>query len=79
MKRSVILVSMIAALGLTACAEEAETRDAAVEPGVLGNEAGGGVIFEDDETSGGVFEEEAEAGGGVFEGENETGGGTLER
>jgi hypothetical protein len=70
MKHSVLLVAMIAALGLTACAEEAEEPVAAGESEVLGEEAGGGAIFEDSETSA-IVEEGAETSGGIV-GEEET-------
>lgn len=58
MKYSVLIVSMIAALGLTACAEETEEPIATGESEVLREEAGGGMLEEGEER-------EAEGRGGI--------------
>lgn len=58
MKYSVLIVSMIAALGLTACAEEVEEPIATGESEVLGEEASGGMLEgEEAERRGGIVRE----------------------
>jgi hypothetical protein len=60
MKHSALLVAMIAALGLTACAGGVYEDGLGTSGGIFEEEETSGV-FEEEETSG-VFEEEAETG-----------------